>query len=104
MSALLRLFPLLFYDVALGGVWHRGTDAPDDREILLPPLPMIAAQLDAGFIEAAALLINCINYAIGSLRTTTTYTAHNTRPETRDPIPVLSSASAQVARQCLFST
>ena len=64
-SALLRLFPLLFFDVARSAVVHRGTDAPDDRERLLPVLPMLVAQLEAGFIEAAALLTNCFNYAIG---------------------------------------
>lgn len=65
VSALLRLFPLIFYDVARDAIVHRGTDAPDDLERLLPMLPLISAPLDAGLVEAAALLINCINYTIG---------------------------------------
>ena len=57
---------MLFVDVERGAVVHRGTDAPDDRERLLPLFPMLVAQLEAGFVDAAALLTNCFNYAIGT--------------------------------------
>lgn len=46
----------------------RGIDAPGDEERLSPVLQLAAEKLEQRLVDAAALLINSVNYGIGASR------------------------------------
>ena len=66
VSVIFRMLTLLMYEPERGIIWHRGTDAPGDRERFFTLHQLAAAKLEQGFVEATALLINCANYGIGA--------------------------------------
>ena len=67
VSVIFRMLTLLMFDPERGVIWHRGTDAPGDRERFFTLHQLAAAKLEQRFVEATALLINCANYGTGAL-------------------------------------
>ena len=68
VSVIFRMLTLLMYEPERGVIWHRGTDAPGDRERVFTLHQLAAAKLEQRFVEATALLINCANYGIAPHR------------------------------------